>query len=258
MSRAAGAACVAGSASGGSSSRMPTTPSSSGCIWETATSASSREPSGFASFWTARYRTIVDETDALLRRCFPQNPVGRVLVPRWRRGRPSRLLRAPRPASSRSTGPARSTTGRSCSKLAAGIVVDRSPVGVPARLHPLRRLRLRQPHRPLRVPELRLRELLVRHPRPLRGHLPRAGPASAPLRTGDPPQPPRGRRPPPRACGHEVLTVQPLRLAPRRLWRNWQTRGVQVAVSLRSWRFESSQPHWSRLLPWRPVRAAIV
>ena len=28
----------------------------------------------------ARYRTIVEETDALLRRCFPDNPVGRVLV----------------------------------------------------------------------------------------------------------------------------------------------------------------------------------
>ena len=29
-------------------------------------------------FLDARYRTIVGETDALLRRCFPQNPVGRV------------------------------------------------------------------------------------------------------------------------------------------------------------------------------------
>ena len=28
----------------------------------------------------ARYRTIVEESDALLRRCFPDNPVGRVLV----------------------------------------------------------------------------------------------------------------------------------------------------------------------------------
>jgi hypothetical protein len=30
-------------------------------------------------FLDSRYRTIVDETEALLRRCFPQNPVGRVL-----------------------------------------------------------------------------------------------------------------------------------------------------------------------------------
>jgi hypothetical protein len=30
-------------------------------------------------FLDARYRTIVEQTDALLRRCFPQNPVGRVL-----------------------------------------------------------------------------------------------------------------------------------------------------------------------------------
>ncbi len=34
-----------------------------------------------------------------------------------------------------------------------------------------------------------------------------------------------------------------LRLSRQRMWRNWQTRGVQVAVSLRSWRFESSHPH---------------
>jgi hypothetical protein len=30
-------------------------------------------------FLDARYRTIVEQTDALLRRCFPQNPVGSVL-----------------------------------------------------------------------------------------------------------------------------------------------------------------------------------
>src|SRR5436305_1160990 len=27
------------------------------------------------------------------------------------------------------------------------------------------------------------------------------------------------------------------------MWRNWQTRGVQVAVGLCPWRFESSHPH---------------
>ena len=29
-----------------------------------------------------------------------------------------------------------------------------------------------------------------------------------------------------------------------RLWRNWQTRKVQVLVAARSWRFKSSQPHY--------------
>ena len=29
-----------------------------------------------------------------------------------------------------------------------------------------------------------------------------------------------------------------------RLWRNWQTRKVQVLVAVRSWRFKSSQPHF--------------
>ena len=28
-----------------------------------------------------------------------------------------------------------------------------------------------------------------------------------------------------------------------RMWRNWQTRGVQVAVGATPWRFESSHPH---------------
>ena len=32
-------------------------------------------------FLDARHETIVEETDALLRRCFPENPVGRVLFP---------------------------------------------------------------------------------------------------------------------------------------------------------------------------------
>ena len=31
-----------------------------------------------------------------------------------------------------------------------------------------------------------------------------------------------------------------------RMWRNWQTRGVQVAVGFGPWRFESSHPHSSR------------
>ena len=42
------------------------------------------------------------------------------------------------------------------------------------------------------------------------------------------------------------------------MWRNWQTRGVQVAVSFGTWRFESSHPHPMKLpesahasQPWR-------
>ena len=31
--------------------------------------------------------------------------------------------------------------------------------------------------------------------------------------------------------------------ARQRMWRNWQTRGVQVAVGETPWRFESSHPH---------------
>ena len=27
------------------------------------------------------------------------------------------------------------------------------------------------------------------------------------------------------------------------MWRNWQTRRLQVPVSFRTWRFESSHPH---------------
>lgn len=42
-----------------------------------------------------------------------------------------------------------------------------------------------------------------------------------------------------------------------RMWWNWQTRGVQVAVLARAWRFESSHPHFSpsHALPFTAVRA---
>lgn len=32
-----------------------------------------------------------------------------------------------------------------------------------------------------------------------------------------------------------------------RIWRNWQTRTVQVRVRATSWRFESSYPHQKKL-----------
>src|SRR3954468_3834644 len=34
-----------------------------------------------------------------------------------------------------------------------------------------------------------------------------------------------------------------------RMWRNWQTRGVQVAVGATPWRFEPSHPHWVTTSP---------
>jgi hypothetical protein len=33
---------------------------------------------------------------------------------------------------------------------------------------------------------------------------------------------------------------------PSRMWRNWQTRRLQVPVPLWEWRFDSSHPHYTR------------
>jgi len=51
-----------------------------GSTWATATSTSSRAASVYRLVLDARYRGIVDETEALLARSLPTNPVRRVLV----------------------------------------------------------------------------------------------------------------------------------------------------------------------------------
>ena len=62
----------------------------------------------------------------------------------------------------------------------AAVARRRGAVGVPPRLHPVGRLRLRQPDRALRVPELRLHEPLDGHPRLVRADVPggRAAPTA--------------------------------------------------------------------------------
>ena len=55
-----------------------TTPSCSVCIWATATSAQLARTQRLRISLDARYPAIVDDTEALLRRCFPDNQVGRV------------------------------------------------------------------------------------------------------------------------------------------------------------------------------------
>jgi hypothetical protein len=74
--RAAGGRCDA------SRSAPPTTQSSSGSTSATATSALRRELRCSGSSLDAKYPTVNDETEALLRRCFPENRVGRVLLDR--------------------------------------------------------------------------------------------------------------------------------------------------------------------------------
>ncbi len=70
---------------------------------------------------------IVDDTEALLSRCFPNNRVGRVVFRRRRRGRASTSTAATSPACSRSTGRARSTSARSCSRTGSEAIVDAAP-----------------------------------------------------------------------------------------------------------------------------------
>ncbi len=38
----------------------------------------------------------------------------------------------------------------------------------------------------------------------------------------------------------------------KRMWRNWQTRRLQVPVGLGSWRFDSSHPHYLAGFPHQP------
>ena len=102
----------------------------------------------------AKYPTVNDEIDALLRRCFPDNRVGRVL---FDGGSTvvlhvySRHLACLFPQA----GPGK--------KHERAIALEpwqagtwRRAVGLPARLHPLGRLRVREPDRAVRVPVVRL------------------------------------------------------------------------------------------------------
>ena len=57
---------------------MPITRSCSVSTSATGTSPSSREHNDSGCRWTLRYPKIIEELDALLRRCFPSNLVGRV------------------------------------------------------------------------------------------------------------------------------------------------------------------------------------
>ena len=110
----------------------------------------------------AKYPNVNDEIDALLRRCFPDNRVGRVLLD----GGSTVVLhvysRHLWRACSRRPDPARSTRAPIALEPWQAERVAAAPVGVPARLHPLGRLRVREPDRAVRVPDVRLLQPLRR------------------------------------------------------------------------------------------------
>ena len=73
-------------------------------------------------------------------------------------------------------------------------------------------------------------------------------------------RPPYGKPPPGNLRGAscfplraltEPLIVSLLHMS-LRAWRNWQTRRIQVPVAVRSWRFDSSRPHFFRLVGYAP------
>jgi GNAT superfamily N-acetyltransferase len=75
LARSAGAA---GGRRGPFSSRPPTTPNCSGYTLGDGHSSALARTERLRIFLDAQHSTIVDDTDALLRRCFPENRVGRV------------------------------------------------------------------------------------------------------------------------------------------------------------------------------------
>ena len=97
-------------------------------------------------FLDAKYPTIVDEAEALLRSCFPDNRVGRVvadegrMVVLWAYSSHLTCLFPQHGAGKKHERPIVLEPWQQ-------ELVDAAPVGVPSRLHPLRRLRLRQPDR---------------------------------------------------------------------------------------------------------------
>ncbi len=44
---------------------------------------------------------------------------------------------------------------------------------------------------------------------------------------------------------------------PLRMWRNWQTRRLQVPVPFGAWRFDSSHPHWT-VISYRAWKRRII
>ena len=137
---------AAGGRRRGSRSATPTTQSCSASISATATSRALARTEQLRLSLDAKYPNVNDEIDALLRRCFPDNRVGRVLldggstvVLHVYSSHLSCLFPQAGPGKKHERAialePWQAETGRG------------RAVGVPARLHPLGRLRVREPDR---------------------------------------------------------------------------------------------------------------
>ena len=172
---------LCGSAPRGSCSRPTPTPSCSGSISATATSRRWHARTACGSSSTRSTRG----SSTRPRHCppmLPDNRVGRVVAEEGR----MIVLWA---YSSHLTclfpqhGGQEARAADRARALAAGARRCRA-LGVPSRVHPLGRLRLRQSDRPLRVPQLRLREPLAGHPGSLRGDVQRR-PTPASVRRSD-------------------------------------------------------------------------
>ncbi len=121
-------------------------------------------------FLDAKYPMIVDEAEAIVRALFPVNRVGRLvaeegrMVVVWAYSSHLICLFPQHGAGKKHERPIVLEPWQQ-------ELVEAAPWAFLRGLHPLGRLRLREPDRSLRVPQLRLREPLAGHPRPLRGDM---------------------------------------------------------------------------------------
>ena len=221
----------------------PTTPSCSACIWATATSARLARTQSLRIFLDARYPAIVDDTEALLRRCFPDNRVGRVALPRRRGWLCSGPTAAHLACLFPQHGPGKKHERRILLEDWQRSIVEAAPwaflrgcirsdgcvfVNRTGRYEYLSYGFANYSADILDLFESTCRRQGLRPRRyAARSGSTGAGTSHAWSSTSASSPEPANR----------------YGLSRLRLWRNWQTRGVQVAVSLRSWRFESSQPH---------------
>ena len=143
---------------------------------------------------------------------FPGQRRSKGPVPRRDGGRASTCTAATSSASSHSTGQGRSTSARSCSSRGSA-ASSRRRRGRLSEDASVRTAASSSTGPAATSTSATASQPLVRHPRSVRDDVPRAWPATSPLRASDPPQPPRGRGTPARARRHEVLTREPLPLA---------------------------------------------
>ncbi len=196
-------------------------------------------------FLDAKYATIVNDSERLLRSTFPENRVGRIraeegrmavlwtysshltcLFPQHGEGKKHERRILLEPWQQELVDAAPWAFLRGCIRSDGCVFINRMG----------------------RIRVVRLRKTVPRHPRALRRDL-RTGRCRLPcVQEVRADQSPGERRPDARARRSKAMSTHAKLHAVCGCGGTWQTRGVQVAVGVTPWRFESSQPHSLRLV----------